>query len=55
MTIDTQGNLWIAIFGGYKIIKVDPRKPETLLQTIDIPANQVNMYMSFSSKKSRNI
>lgn len=41
MAIDTDGNLWVAIFGAYRIIKIDPRTPETLLQTIAIPANQV--------------
>lgn len=41
ITIDADGNLWMAIFNGYKVIKFDPRKPETLLQTIDIPAKQV--------------
>ncbi|XP_019870746.2 uncharacterized protein LOC109599228 [Aethina tumida] len=40
MTIDTDGNLWIAIFNGYRVIQIDPRKPETLLQTIPIPAKQ---------------
>lgn len=43
MTIDKDGNLWIAVFNGYKVIKIDPRKPETLLQTIDIPAKQVKI------------
>lgn len=41
MAIDTDGNLWVAIFNGYRVIKIDPRKPETLLQTIDLPAKQV--------------
>ncbi|CAH1118002.1 unnamed protein product [Phaedon cochleariae] len=41
MTIDTDGNLWVAVFNGSKVIKIDPRKPETLLQTIPIPAKQV--------------
>jgi gluconolactonase len=41
MTIDTDGNLWIAIFGGDRIIKIDPRKPETLLESIKLPAHQV--------------
>ena len=41
MTIDTDGNLWIACFSGGRIIKIDPRKPETLLQTIKLPAHQV--------------
>lgn len=39
--IDTDGNLWIAVFNGYKVIKIDPRQPETLLDTIKIPAKQV--------------
>ncbi|XP_050302445.1 regucalcin-like [Anthonomus grandis grandis] len=41
MTIDKDGNLWVAIFNGSKVIKVDPTKPDTLLQQIDIPAKQV--------------
>lgn len=39
--IDRDGNLWIAVFNGYRVVKIDPRRPETLLQTIDIPAKQV--------------
>ncbi|RZC37252.1 SGL domain containing protein [Asbolus verrucosus] len=42
MAIDTDGNLWVAIFNGYRVIKIDPRNPETLLQTIEIPAKQVD-------------
>ncbi|CAG9859543.1 unnamed protein product [Phyllotreta striolata] len=41
MTIDQDGNLWIAIFNGYRVIKIDGRKPETLLASIPIPAKQV--------------
>ncbi|KAF7285022.1 hypothetical protein GWI33_012336 [Rhynchophorus ferrugineus] len=40
MTIDADGNLWVAIFNGYKVLKINPRKPETLIQTVDIPAKQ---------------
>lgn len=40
-TIDADGNLWIAIFGGSRVIQIDPRKPEILLQTVKIPAKQV--------------
>ncbi|GJQ84692.1 hypothetical protein Trydic_g12711 [Trypoxylus dichotomus] len=40
-TIDTDGNLWVAIFNGYKVIKIDPRKENALLDTIEIPAKQV--------------
>ncbi|KAJ3654214.1 hypothetical protein Zmor_013416 [Zophobas morio] len=41
MAIDTDGNLWIAIFGGDRVIKIDPRKPETLLESIQLPAHQI--------------
>ncbi|CAH1988393.1 unnamed protein product [Acanthoscelides obtectus] len=41
MAIDTDGNLWVAVFGSHRVIKIDPRKPETLLEAINIPAKQV--------------
>lgn len=44
MTIDSDGNLWIACFGGSKIIQIDPTKPNTLLKTIDMPVKQVRIY-----------
>lgn len=40
-TIDSDGNLWVAIFGSKKVIKIDPRRPETLLDTIELPADEV--------------
>ncbi|XP_073955501.1 regucalcin-like isoform X2 [Choristoneura fumiferana] len=40
MTIDTDGNLWIANFDGHQILQVDPRKGK-LLRKIRIPALQV--------------
>lgn len=42
MTIDSDGNLWIALFFASKVIKIDPRRPETLLETIDFPAKYVS-------------
>lgn len=39
-TIDADGNLWIAVFKGYCVIKIDPTTGE-LLQKVDIPACQV--------------
>ncbi|KAJ0183064.1 hypothetical protein K1T71_001040 [Dendrolimus kikuchii] len=39
-TIDTDGNLWVAVFMGSCILKIDPRKGE-LLQKIPIPAYQI--------------
>ncbi|KAJ8967886.1 hypothetical protein NQ314_002591 [Rhamnusium bicolor] len=41
MTIDTDGNLWVALFGGSRVIKIDPRKSETHLDTIRLPAKQI--------------
>lgn len=41
MTIDEDGNLWVAIFGGFSVLKIDPRKPETLLQKVAIPVKEV--------------
>ncbi|KAJ2950861.1 hypothetical protein O0L34_g5220 [Tuta absoluta] len=40
MTIDTDGNLWIANFDGRQVLKVDPRTG-SLLQQVPIPALQV--------------
>ncbi|XP_068633802.1 regucalcin-like [Battus philenor] len=40
MTIDTDGNLWVANFDGHQVIKIDPKKGK-LLQKIRIPALQV--------------
>lgn len=39
--IDTDGNLWVAVFGGGRVIKIDPRTPETILDTIYFPAKQI--------------
>ncbi|XP_045470494.1 regucalcin-like [Harmonia axyridis] len=41
MTIDEDENLWVACFNGYQIIKIDSKTPETLLDTISLPAKQV--------------
>ncbi|XP_004930716.1 regucalcin isoform X2 [Bombyx mori] len=40
MTIDTDGNLWVANFDGRQVLKIDPRGGK-LLQKIPIPALQV--------------
>ncbi|XP_049872786.1 regucalcin-like [Pectinophora gossypiella] len=39
-TIDTDGNLWVAVFNGSCILKIDPTSGE-LLQKVPIPAKQV--------------
>ncbi|XP_060528425.1 regucalcin-like [Cylas formicarius] len=44
MTIDTDDNLWIALYGGGSVIKVDPRSGE-LLQVVPIPARDVTSTM----------
>ncbi|CAG9132580.1 unnamed protein product [Plutella xylostella] len=40
MTIDTDGNLWVANFDGRQVLKIDPRT-STILQKVAIPALQV--------------
>ncbi|XP_023936136.2 regucalcin [Bicyclus anynana] len=40
MTIDTDGNLWVALFNGNSVIKIDPSTGK-VLQKLDIPAKQV--------------
>ncbi|XP_014238135.1 regucalcin-like [Trichogramma pretiosum] len=40
MTIDDEGNLWIAVFGGGCVLNVDPRAKK-LLRKIDLPVPQV--------------
>lgn len=40
MTIDTDGNLWLALFGGSCVLKIDPRKG-VALQKVEIPVSQV--------------
>ncbi|XP_012283418.1 regucalcin [Orussus abietinus] len=41
MTIDTNGNLWVACYGGYQVIVIDP-KSGTLLMSVPIGAEQVS-------------
>ncbi|KAJ8944497.1 hypothetical protein NQ318_011755 [Aromia moschata] len=41
MTIDIDGNIWAAVPTTTKLIKIDPRKPDTLLETIEFPAKEV--------------
>ncbi|CAG5002699.1 unnamed protein product [Parnassius apollo] len=40
MTIDSDGNLWVANFDGHQVLKIDPKKGK-LLEKIRIPALQV--------------
>ncbi|RVE43645.1 hypothetical protein evm_011685 [Chilo suppressalis] len=40
MSIDTDGNLWVANFDNHQVIKIDP-KAGKILQTIKLPALQV--------------
>ncbi|XP_063241869.1 regucalcin-like [Bacillus rossius redtenbacheri] len=39
MTIDTEGNLWVACFNGGQVIRVDPRSGK-LLSTVKVPSPQ---------------
>lgn len=40
MTIDSQGNLWVAVFDGGRILHVNPNTSE-LISTLNFPAKQV--------------
>lgn len=40
MTIDSDGNIWVACFGGSQIVQADPRR-NALLRSVAIPASQV--------------
>lgn len=40
MTIDTNGNLWVACYNSNHILKIDP-KTGTLLTTVELPAYQI--------------
>ncbi|MGG3571405.1 SMP-30/gluconolactonase/LRE family protein [Bacillus gobiensis] len=40
MTIDQEGNLWVALFGGGKAVKIDPGKKEWI-DTIHLPVRHV--------------
>ncbi|WP_416148368.1 SMP-30/gluconolactonase/LRE family protein [Salipaludibacillus sp. HK11] len=40
MTIDEEGMLWVAFFGGWKVIRFDPETGESLTE-ISVPASQV--------------
>lgn len=41
MTLDSQGMLWVALWGGYKAIRVDP-STGSILETIPVPVEQVS-------------
>src|SRR5690606_5884536 len=40
MTIDEEGRLWVAFWGGFAVRCVDPKEAR-VIQTIDVPAPQV--------------
>lgn len=40
MTIDAEGNLWVALWGGYAVVRYDPRTGRRL-QQVPVPAGQV--------------
>ncbi|XP_022815254.1 regucalcin-like [Spodoptera litura] len=44
MTIDTDGNLWVACFNGWKVIKIDPRAGK-LLEQHRLPVAKVTSVM----------
>jgi len=41
MTIDSDGNLWVAVFGDGRVYQIDPNVPEMVLQYVEFPAKQI--------------
>ena len=46
MTIDREGALWVALYNGFKVIRIDPDSGETLSQ-IHLPVPQVTSCTSY--------
>ncbi|XP_028135456.1 regucalcin [Diabrotica virgifera virgifera] len=41
MTLDSDGNIWLALFNSSKVYQIDPSKPETVLRFVELPAAQI--------------
>ncbi|XP_028135464.1 regucalcin isoform X4 [Diabrotica virgifera virgifera] len=41
MTIDKEGNLWVAVFESSRVYKINPRIPDTVLQILQFPNSQI--------------
>ncbi|XP_050501744.1 regucalcin-like isoform X3 [Diabrotica virgifera virgifera] len=41
MTLDADGNIWLAVFGSSKVYQIDASKPETVLRVVELPAAQI--------------
>lgn len=46
MTIDTEGNLWVAVFNGGRVLHINPSTSE-LLDTLYFPAKQVDKPINY--------
>jgi sugar lactone lactonase YvrE len=40
MTIDSEGMLWVALWGGFGVVRIDPESG-SILSKVDVPAPQV--------------
>ncbi|KAH0550803.1 regucalcin-like isoform X1 [Cotesia glomerata] len=50
MTIDSAGNLWVAVYDGGKVLHIDPRTGR-LLETIEMPATKITSVAFGGPKK----
>ncbi|XP_072381760.1 regucalcin-like isoform X2 [Diabrotica undecimpunctata] len=41
MTLDADGNIWLAVFASSRVYQIDPSKPDTVLRTVELPAAQI--------------
>ncbi|XP_072380392.1 regucalcin-like isoform X2 [Diabrotica undecimpunctata] len=50
MTLDKEGNLWVAIFESSRVYKINPRIPDTVLQILQFPNSQITS-ITFGGKQ----
>lgn len=43
MTIDIEGNLWVALVGDGKIVQIDPQQPGKVQKSIELPSKVVRI------------
>jgi len=41
MTIDVEGNLWVALVGAGKIVQINPQQPGKVQKSIELPTKLV--------------
>lgn len=47
MTIDVEGNLWVALVGDGKLVQIDPQQPGKVQRSIELPSKPVQFFFWF--------